>query len=171
MTVSFDADLPGSPEAVMRCYADAGFYDALATELELIAHEVDIDTSDGLKVAWVRHVPTDEIPSFLRRFVGQSVGIIEKRTWTVDGDGSFRSPLDVTADIKGRRATITGTIVLSPKGTGSHLSVRGVVEASVPLVGKTVRGAIAELAVACLEDEVTLLQRWLERPAQGVAAA
>jgi len=155
--VSFDSayDYPASPDAVLTVLTDEQFLRDRAAALDTQVQEV---TVSGSATTTRLSAPTAGIPPVFARFVGSAVAVVERSTWTPDGSGGHRSPLDVRSEVFGREVRVTGERRLRPEAGGTRATVTGDVRVDAPLVGRQAENAVRELMTVVLRKEDVLLR-------------
>nr|WP_246405429.1 DUF2505 domain-containing protein [Modestobacter versicolor] len=148
---------PAAPDAVLALLTDEAFLRERATALGAQAQEVTVDgRSTSVRFA----APTAGIPPVFARFVGSSVSVVERTSWTPDGDG-YRTALDIRAEVFGRTVEVTGERRLTAAGAGTTSTVTGDARVDAPLIGRQAEGAVRELVGVVLKREDELLRRKL----------
>jgi hypothetical protein len=157
VAIDFSASYPAAPDAVLALLTDETFLRDRAVAIGGTAEEVTVTGSlSTVRLA----APTAGIPPVFARFVGSSVSILERTTWTPDGVG-HRGALDVRAEVFGRTVRVTGERLLTPAGDGTRSTVTGRAKVNAPLIGRQAEGAVSELVAVVLRREDELLQRRL----------
>ncbi|MEO7070110.1 MAG: DUF2505 domain-containing protein [Nostocoides sp.] len=107
-----------------------------------------------------RVLPTDDLPDFVRTFVGSHLKLTEVQDWgPAAADGSRSGVLTLTIDDVPIR--LDGTLSLSPAGSGSVQSVTGELRARIPLVGGKVEQSAAPALKAGIELEFAAIRQRL----------
>ncbi|WP_231959317.1 DUF2505 domain-containing protein [Paraoerskovia marina] len=126
--------------------------------------QADVSGSlDGGFTSTVRRtVPTTDIPSQVRSFVGDHVEIRQVEVWE-PGTASPRGT--VTLEITGAPIRLTGTVRLEdlPDG-GTAQTYDGVLRAAVPLFASTIEKAAAQAVRDALSAEEVAGREWLTAP-------
>jgi hypothetical protein len=157
VAIDFSASYPAPPDAVLALLTDEAFLRDRAAALGGQAEEVTV----AGRVSTVRlAAPTAGIPTVFARFVGSSVAVVERTTWTPDGTG-HRGALDVGAEVFGRTVRVTGERLLTSDGEGTRSTVTGTAKVDAPLIGRQAEGAVSELVAVVLRREDELLRRRL----------
>jgi hypothetical protein len=162
--VPFDhtATLPADPDRVFAVLTDEGFLREAAEATGSQVQDVRVERSDGRVATTVRlTAPTGGIPSVFARFVGASVPVVDRRSWTLDGGSPLRCAMDVTAQIMGRTAALTGERRLTAVDGGTRSTVSAEASVDAPLVGRQAEAAVRELAGVVLRKETEVLLRRL----------
>ncbi|WP_448061666.1 DUF2505 domain-containing protein [Cellulomonas hominis] len=134
------------------------------------ARDPQVDVVPGENGAFTvtvrRSLPTDQIPTNLRGFVGSHLDVRQIEAWGgPDPDGSRRGT--VAVEIAGAPVRMTGTLALSPvAGPGgpsaaTTITYDGELKASVPLFGGAVEDAAAGAIRSTLAQEEVVSGAWL----------
>lgn len=151
-TLRYDA----SPAEVFAMLGEAVFRERVceaqhATEATATVDGVD----DTMSVAVDRKRPSEGIPSFAKKFVGDTIHIVQREEWSSATDAT----LDVT--IPGRPGHLKGTITLRPDGDGTVETVSGDLRVAIPLVGGKIEVLVGELLEHALQTEHRVGTAWL----------
>jgi hypothetical protein len=158
VAIDSSSTYPAAPDAVLALLTDEQFLRDRAAALGAQVREVTVagrQTTVGLTA------PTAGIPPVFARFVGSSVSVVERTTWSAADGGGHRADLDVRAEIFGRTVQVTGErrLLVVPEGTRS--TVTGDAKVDAPLIGRQAEGAVRELVAVVLRREDELLRRRL----------
>lgn len=117
--------------------------------------------SDADVVSVVLNLPTDGAPGPAKKFLGDSLTVTDDRRWERDAasDGARRGAVAVR--VKGAPVTMDGTLSLAPEGSGCGLVVEGDLRCSIPLVGRSLEGQIAEVIGGFVDSEARAVRRRL----------
>jgi hypothetical protein len=149
---------PAAPDAVLAVLTDEQFLRDRAAALGAQPEEVTVTGSAStVRMA----APTAGIPPVFARFVGSSVSVVERSSWTPDGSGGHRADLDVRAEVFGRTVQVSGERRLAPDPEGTRSTVTGDAKVDAPLIGRQAEGAVRELVEVVLRREDELLRRRL----------
>lgn len=151
-TLRYDA----SPDEVFAMLGEAVFREQVceaqhATEATATVDGVD----DTMSVAVDQKRPAEGIPSFAKKFVGDTIHIVQREEWSSATDAT----LDVT--IPGRPGHLKGTITLRPDGDGTVETVSGDLKVAIPLVGGKIEVLVGELLEHALQTEQRVGTAWL----------
>ncbi|MCZ2828475.1 DUF2505 domain-containing protein [Modestobacter sp. VKM Ac-2986] len=155
MPLDSSVSYPASPDTVLAVLTDEQFLRDRAAALDAQVQEV---TVSGSATTTRLSAPTAGIPPVFARFVGSSVAVVERSTWTPDGEGGHRSPLDVQSEVFGREVRVTGERRLRPEAGGTRATVTGDVRVDAPLVGRQAENAVRELMTVVLRKEDELIR-------------
>lgn len=163
MQIAAQITYPAAPEAVFAMLTDEDFVRQVCEATGAVRHEAGVEYAGGGAVVTTRReLPTDEIPDFIRRFVGQTLTVLRVDTWgPAAADGSRAGSL--TVEIVGAPVRMTGTLRLRAGGAGTVEDVDGDLKASVPLIGGKVERAAEPAIRSALRTEEQLGQAWLAR--------
>jgi uncharacterized protein DUF2505 len=165
MPRSFDmaADYDGTVEQIRQAFGNERYWlDRLA---ESGADEATLDSIDpgadgSLDVITTQTMRADRLPGVVTQFHRGDLHFVREEAWTPVRDG--RATATIKGVIPGAPATLTGTAVLVPSGTGSRLEFTATVEVRIPLVGGKVENFIGSQLVALLAAEQDFTTAWLK---------
>jgi hypothetical protein len=156
--IRYDAD----PATVFAMLADPDFQERKCAATGAIDHEVEIEEYDdgGAAIRTQRTMPTDNIPDFVRTFVGQTLTVVQVDDWQpAAADGSREGTTVV--EIKGSPVRLAAAMTLGPDGAGSRQTIDGDLKASVPIVGGRIEKAIEPALQAAIRVEQREGRTWL----------
>jgi hypothetical protein len=154
---------PAPPDQVFAMLTDEAFLRQVCEATGALSSEVTVEPAGGgAKVTTRRVLPTDQIPDFVKKFVGQTLTVLRIDSWQPPAaDGSRSGTLSV--EIAGAPVRLGGTLSLRPDADGAVEDVNGDLKASVPLFGSAVEQAAEPAIRAGLRKEEQLGQAWLSR--------
>ena len=151
-TLRYDA----SPAEVFAMLGDAVFRERVCEAQHVSEATVEIDgVDDTMTVSIDQRRPSDGIPSFAKKFVGDTIHIAQREEWSSATD----AVLDVT--IPGKPGHMKGTITLRPDGDGTVETVSGELKVHIPIVGGKIEGLVIEIFEHALEAEQRIGKSWL----------
>ena len=155
-TASYNA----TPEEIFATITDATFREQACEKTKALSYDVTVTESGGDTVVRVQREMTSEgVPDIARRFVGQSLTVIQTETWhPVKADGSREA--DITGDIPGTPVSIKGTGRLAPEGGTTVQATNLDVKVSVPLIGRKIEPFVVDAIRAGLLKEHELTHAW-----------
>jgi hypothetical protein len=163
MHLTAEIHYPGvDPPTVFAMLTDRAFQERKCLATGSLAYEVDVNTfdDDTASIAVHRTLPSDEVPEFVRRFVGGTVRVVEHNDWlAADGDGHRAGT--VVVEITGVPVQLTGSITLIALGDGTVHEVDGDLKASVPLIGGKIEKAAEPAIRAAIRVEEHTGRAWL----------
>jgi hypothetical protein len=116
---------------------------------------VSVDRDGAMSVRVDQKRPAEGIPSFARKFVGDTIAISQREDWSSATDAT----LDVT--IPGKPGHLKGTVTLRPDGQGTVETISGELKVGIPLVGGKIEVLVAELFEHALQTEQRIGTVWL----------
>lgn len=162
MRLTADIRYDAPPAAVFGMLCNPDFQERRCVATGALEHEVSVEDYDdgGVTISSSRTMPTDQVPDFVRTFVGQTLVVTEVQDWTAaDADGAREATL--VLEIQGAPVRMTGTLRLSPEGPGTVETVDCDLKASVPLVGGKIERAVEPAIRAALRVEERTGRAWL----------
>jgi hypothetical protein len=155
MKITATISYPGgtTPQQVYKLATDAGFRDEVCEATHALAYEskVDVHPDDTASVVVSRTMPA-EVPDFIKKMIGDTVGVTQTEEWGSPDDSGQRMA-DVTVQIKGQPATMKGTATIALVPSGVEMRVDGDLKVSIPFVGKKIEPEIAKGIYAALRAE------------------
>lgn len=162
MKISETLTHTASADEVFAIFSDVDYQNLKCERSGALDHEVVIELDDqgGTIIVTNRQLPTDGFPDFAKRFVGETVTVIEKQEWAAaSGDGARTAAL--TVEIPQTPVRLNGAARLTPTGSGCDQVVEGDLKANIPLIGGKIEGAVAPILVKAIRLEGRLVERWL----------
>jgi hypothetical protein len=150
------------PGAVFRMIVDRAFQEAKCAATGSLAHEIDIreHPGGGATISSRRTMPTEQVPQFVRSFVGGTVYLAEAQRWQAPGADGARTGT-ISVEIEGLPVRFTAATALSPNGGGTHQPIEGELKASVPLFGGRIESAAEPAVRAAIRVEQRTGALWL----------
>jgi hypothetical protein len=153
-SLSVRLDLPAGPDSAHALLTDPDYVRAVGEGTGGQDVEVSVSPSpDGGLVVESRRALPAQVPSYARALVGDTLRLVETRTFGPAGtDGSRDGSASVR--FEGAPVSITGPLRLEAGGSGTVLSLELSVSASVPFVGgKVERFAAEQIERAAAKEE------------------
>ena len=152
-------------ERVFTLVTDPAFRSAVCEATGALSHDVDVDArADATVSVTVRRTMSADVPEFAKKFVGQSVDVVQTEHWgPPDGNGQRTAQLVV--QIAGKPAKMTGSVATHTVGAGAKTTLRGDLKVSIPFVGKQLEPEIAKAILAAVDKEQQTADKWLGEPA------
>jgi len=124
--LSYDA----GPDRVFEMLADPAFREAVCAAQDVISAKVGLERSGaGFSLTVDQQQRTDDLPSFARKFAGDSTRAVQREEWEDSTGGTLR------IETPGKPSEISGTITLRPEGSGTVEIVELDLRVKVPLIG------------------------------------
>jgi len=163
MHLSAEINYPGAdPATVFTMITDKVFQERKCAATGSLAYEVEVSAfPDGAAtVTSHRTLPTDEVPEFVRRFVGGTVRVVERNDWfPARDDGAREGTMSVV--ITGAPVGLTGSVSLRAFGDGTVYEIDGDLKASVPLIGGKIEKSAEPAIRAAIRVEERTGRAWL----------
>lgn len=143
------------PADVLAMVTDPLFWDKVADATGALSSKATVGT-DGASTRVVvdQEQEVAGVPSFAKKFVGDSTRAITTQVWT-GTEASY------VVDTPGKPTSMKGTASIAENGSGSTLTYDLEVKASVPLVGGKLEKLVVELTTEGLEKEQAVGAAWL----------
>ena len=115
MDLNLSASYDATPEEVFAIITDATFREQACEKTKALSYDVTVTDSGGDTVVRVqREMPSDSVPDIARKFIGQTLTLVQTETWHPAAvDGSRHA--DVKGEISGAPVTFEGTSASSPR--------------------------------------------------------
>ena len=165
MRLSAEIRYDAEPAAVFAMLVDPDFQERKCAATGALDHEVEIeeygDGSAGIRTS--RTMPTDQVPDFVRTFVGQTLNVVQVDDWQPAATDGSRDGTAVV-EIKGAPVRLAAGMTLRPDGGGTRQTIDGDLKASVPLLGGRIEKAIEPALQAAIRVEQREGRVWLATP-------
>jgi Protein of unknown function (DUF2505) len=153
-----------SPEQVFALAVDRAFRAAVCQATHALSYDVAVDRpDDDTATVTVRRTMPAELPDFVKRFIGETVEVVQIERWAAADRGGQRTG-QLTVRVEGQPAAMAGTIAIAADGEGARTVIRGDLKVSIPVVGKRIEPEIARGFVAAIAKEQEVADRWLGAP-------
>jgi uncharacterized protein DUF2505 len=153
-----------SPEQVFALAVDRDFRGAVCEATHALSYDVDVELrDDDTATVTVRRTVPAELPDFVRKFIGETVEVVQTERWAAADSGGQRTG-QLTLTVVGQPAAMAGTIAIEAVGEGARTRIRGDLKVSIPFVGKRMEPEIAKGFVAGIAKEQEVADRWLGAP-------
>jgi hypothetical protein len=130
---------PADIDAVFSMLCDPAFRHHVCEATYAIDHSVSVRSEDDRVVITIVRIMPADVPPFVRRVVGDRIGIQQVERWAVPGQVGRRTA-DLSLEIIGQPATMSGRIVLAAVDDATRGAIEGNLRVSVPIFG----GRLAE---------------------------
>lgn len=155
---------------VQQYQADADEVFAMLCDPEFVEHKclasgsieasADVFEEDTLITIVSRRVLPAKLPGFAKKFVGETVTLVETQRWTSDQDAGLRTATFVV-DFGNNPIGFSGDVNLDPHPQGTTVQTVGSLKCTVPLVGGKIEGVAEEWIVKYLDKEQRVGTAWL----------
>jgi len=151
MKLRHELTYDAAPEAVHAMLTDPGFWDKVAEATGALSSTA---TVSGNRVVVDQEQAVQGVPSFAKKFVGESTRAINTFVW----DG-LTAAYDVQTP--GKPTSMSGSATVAAKGAGSTLTYDLDVKASVPLIGGKLEKLVVDLTKEGFDKEQAVGAAWL----------
>jgi hypothetical protein len=160
MELKLSASYDATPEEVFAIVTDATFREQACEKTKALSYDVKVSESGGDTVVRVqREMATDNVPDFARKFVGQTLTVVQTETWhPANADGSRDA--DVKGEIANTPVTLKGTARISADGAQTVQAIDLDVKVAVPLIGKKMEPFVVDAIRSGLQKEHELGRDW-----------
>jgi hypothetical protein len=160
MELKLSASYDASPEEVFAIVTDATFREQACEKTKALSYDVEVKESGGDTIVRVRReMPSDNVPDIARKFVGQTLTVVQTETWhPAKPDGSRDA--DVTGEISNTPVTLKGKAGITATGSGAVQSIDLDIKVAVPLIGKKIEPFVVDAIRAGLQKEHELGRDW-----------
>lgn len=157
--------LNADPRQVFALTVDPKFRGEVCEATHALNYDVDVDVrDDDTATVKVRRTMPAEVPDVVRRFVGETIDVVQTEDWAAAAAGGARTA-KVAVEIKGMPAGMTGILATASVGDGARMTIDGDLTVSIPFVGKKIEPEIAKAIMAASRREQEVAARWLGEPA------
>jgi hypothetical protein len=156
VTASYDA----SPEEIFAIISDATFREQACQQTKALSYDVKVSDAGSDKIVRVqREMASNGVPDIARKFVGQTLTVVQTETWHPAGADGSRDA-DVEGEISGTPVTLKGTARLAAEGGKTIQAMELDVKVAVPLIGKKIEPFVVDAIRAGLLKEHQLGHAW-----------
>ena len=160
MDLHREMSYPAPLDRVVAMMIDPEFQRQRCESQHALDHRVRVEPEGAtyatprVTVTTRRRLPTDQIPAFVRKFVGATIQLEEIITW-LPGDAGSRTA-EVRLSVAGAPVTMSGRYTFTADGAGTREVADGTVKASIPFLGGKVEEAVLPVILAGLAAEEKL---------------
>jgi hypothetical protein len=160
MELKLSASYDATPEEVFAIVTDATFREQACEKTKALSYDVQVSESGGDTIVRVsREMPSENVPDIARKFVGQTLTVVQTETWhPAAADGSRRA--DVAGEISNTPVTLKGTASISASGGQTVQAIDLDVKVAVPLIGKKIEPFVVDAIRSGLQKEHELGRDW-----------
>jgi hypothetical protein len=156
MELRHEVSYAAPPAEVFAMLADHAFREAVCEAQGVLSHDVEITpTGEGFTLVNDQVQRTEGLPSFARKFAGDTTRAVQREEWADAAGGSL------VIEAPGNPADIRGSIALEPDGSGTTEVVTLAVTVKVPLIGGKLEGLLADQIRHGIDVEHEVGSRWL----------
>lgn len=148
------------PAEVFAMLSDPAFVEAKCLASGSIEASAETSQEDATTTIVSRRVLPAKLPGFAKRFVGETVTLVETQKWSDPVDGTRTGSFVV--DFGNNPISFSGDVTLSPDGPGTRVEYIGQIKCTVPLVGGKIEGVALEWITKYLDKEQRVGTDWLD---------
>ena len=157
MKVSHTATYDASLADVYAMLTDPEFRRYAADATGVVSADVTVEESGSGHVVTIDQVqPTEGVPSFARKFAGETTRAVQVETWS--------SPENATLTVQtpGRPTDVSGSYVLTEEDGRTTQTFTGEVKVKVPLIKDKLERLMAQLFTEGRDKEQAAGAAWLQ---------
>lgn len=160
MELKLSASYDATPEEVFAIVTDATFREQACEKTKALSYNVEVTKSGSDTVVKVRReMPSDGVPDFAKKFVGETLTLVQTETWhAAKADGSRDA--DVSGEIVNTPVTLKGTASITGSGGQAVQAIDLDVKVAVPLIGKKMEPFVVDAIRSGLQKEHELGRDW-----------
>ena len=156
MRFSHELSYDAPPEEVYAMLADPSFRERVSLAREVVSFDVTLTpTGSGFTLVNDQIQPTAGLPSFAKKFAGETTKAIQREEWSSHDSGTL------TIETPGKPTSITGTITLTGSAAGTVERVDLEIKVKVPLIGAKLESLMADQVRDGMDVEHQVGQAWL----------
>ncbi|GAB2986228.1 DUF2505 domain-containing protein [Nocardioides montaniterrae] len=156
--IAFDMVYEAPLATVAAMLSDPAFREEVCDEQKALSKTVRIDGGVDAKTVRIEMVqPTEGVPGFAKKVVGDTTTVIQSETWT--------SPADATVDIEipGKPGQISGFVKIVEKVGVCTETVTLDATVKIPLIGGKLEDLVLSMIRSALKREQIVGTRYLAR--------
>jgi hypothetical protein len=136
--------------------ADPSFRERVSLAREVVSFDVTLTPTDtGFTLVNDQIQPTAGLPSFAKKFAGETTKAIQREEWSSHSSGTLR------IETPGKPTSMQGTITLVGSDAGTVERVDLEIKAKVPLIGGKLESLMADQVRDGMDIEHQVGQAWL----------
>jgi hypothetical protein len=155
-----------SPTEVFSMFVDPAYIEKKCLASGSLEASSQIIEETGGKITIVgRRVLPAKVPSYAKRFIGETIVLTETQNWRpADADGSRAAGFVV--DFDDQPISFNGSVELKPSGDGTTVETKGAIKCSVVFVGGKIEKLAQSWIVRFLAKEEKVGNEWLSGSAE-----
>jgi uncharacterized protein YndB with AHSA1/START domain len=143
-------------DAVWEMLSDPAFRERSCDAMGVLDREITIERAgEGMHVRIDQVQPTAGVPSFAKKFAGETTRAIQTEEW------SDRRHATLAVETPGKPSQLQGTLTLTEQDGRTTETFEGEVKVRVPLIGGKLESLVADLFRAGMDHEHTAGVAWL----------
>lgn len=150
-----------TPDDVFAMLSNPEFVEQKCRASGSIEASAEVTEEDADITIVSRRVLPANLPGFAKKFVGETLTLVETQRWTdPEDDGSRRGTFVV--DFGNNPISFSGEVQLAPAGDGATVETKGDLKCSVPFAGGKIEGVAREWITKYLDKEQRVGTEWLD---------
>lgn len=161
---------PAPVEQVFDAFADEHYWRARLADSGADVVSLDsltVLTDGGIDIATTQGVKRSNLPALAAQFHPGDLNVARREVWRPLRDGTAHA--QVTGQIVGAPATLSGDAMLATVDDGCELRLTATVHVDIPLVGRKIESFIGAQLSSLMATEQRFTSAWLSRG--GTASA
>ena len=156
MKIRHELSYDAPPDEVFEMLADPWFRKAVTTAQDVVSAEVSLSREgDGFSLVVDQLQRTNGLPSFAKKFAGDTTRAVQREAWPDASGGSL------AIEAPGKPTSMAGTISLDADGGGTREVVSLEIKVKVPLLGGKLEGLLADQVRGGMDVEHGVGVAWL----------
>lgn len=153
---------PGATaDEAFRLTLNPQFRAAVCEATHALDYDIEVDEhDDGSATVHLHRVMPAELPDFIKKLVGDTIEVTQHEEWGLP-DPAGRRTADLSLEIKGQPAKMTGKLTLADDHAGATQLVEGDLKVSIPLLGRKIEPEIAKGIIHAVKVEQKTGREWL----------
>lgn len=145
-----------TPDEVFEMLADPAFRAKVCEAQNVVSHDIEItENGDGFSLVNDQVQATEGLPSFAKKFTGDTTRAIQREEWQDRSSGSL------VIDAPGKPSNIAGSISLASNGDGTVETVELDIKVKVPLIGGKLEALLKDTISQAIDIEAETGRAWL----------
>ncbi|QYJ02430.1 DUF2505 domain-containing protein [Nocardioides panacisoli] len=144
-------------EKVAAMLADPAFRESVCETQGATEHAVQVTPAgEGMSVTIDQWLPTEGVPSFAKKIVGDSTNVVQREEWS----GPLHGDIEVT--IPGKPGTMVGTATLRESDGVTTETVELEIKVKIPVIAGKLEELVAKLLGSALRAEERAGKKYLD---------
>lgn len=145
-----------TPDEVFEMLADPTFRERVSEALDVVSHDVTIERrGEGFTLVNDQVQRTAGMPALAKKFTGDTTRAIQREEWPDRSGGTL------LIETPGKPSEISGSISLSPSGSGTLEVVELEITVRVPLIGHKLEALLDRQIHDSIDGEHEVGKAWL----------
>ena len=156
MKVTHIATYDAPAAEVYAMLTDPAFREKASEATGVVSVEVTVEAEGKGQVVTLDQVqPTEGVPSFAKKFAGETTHVIAVESWSSPDEAALK------VDTPGRPTDLHGIYRLEESGGKTHQRFEGEIKVKVPILGGKLEKVMADLFLEARDKEQATGAAWL----------